>query len=144
MIFVDFWSSHLLLGRSRPRSTRKWFSRTVLQFVPFKFFYNFNSFYITSSSLLLEVSEIDQSDYRKITTHFKKVGCGPISSSLKKKWVTRSTKFKYWSQTFSRKQNVSPVNIFLFETLHLTPRRHICVTQAVNYWVSHLPAISSL
>ena len=27
-------------------------------------------------------------------------------------------------------QNVSPDNVLLFETLYVTPRRHICVTQA--------------
>ena len=32
---------------------------------------------------------------------------------------------------FSRKQNVLPDNVFLFKTLHVTPRRHICLTQAV-------------
>ena len=35
------------------------------------------------------------------------------------------------SKRFSRKQNVLPDNVFLFETLHVTPRRHICLTQAV-------------
>ena len=29
------------------------------------------------------LDKVDQSDYRKITIHFKKVGCMPISSSLK-------------------------------------------------------------
>ena len=30
---------------------------------------------------------------------------------------------------FSRKQNVSPDNVFLFETLHTTPWRQICLMQ---------------
>lgn len=36
------------------------------------------------------------------------------------------------SNRFSRKHNVSPDNLFLFETLHLTPRRHICFTRAIS------------
>ena len=35
------------------------------------------------------------------------------------------------SKQFSRKQNVSPDNVFLFETFHITPRRHICLRHAV-------------
>ena len=35
------------------------------------------------------------------------------------------------SKCFSRKQNVSPDNGILFETFHITPRRHICLTEAV-------------
>ena len=34
---------------------------------------------------------------------------------------------------FSRKQNVSQDNVFLFETLHTTPWRHICLIQAVIF-----------
>ena len=44
------------------------------------------------------------------------------------------------SKRFSRKQNVSSVNVFLFETLRITPRRHICSTQVVILFC-HLPAI---
>ena len=32
---------------------------------------------------------------------------------------------------FFGKQNLSPDNVFLFETLHTTPMRHISLTQAV-------------
>ena len=35
------------------------------------------------------------------------------------------------SKRFSREQNVSPDNVFLLETLHITHRRHICLRQAV-------------
>ena len=34
-------------------------------------------------------------------------------------------------QTFFKKAKVSPDNVFLFETLHIKLRRHICLTQAV-------------
>ena len=34
---------------------------------------------------------------------------------------------------FSRKQNNSSVNIFLFETLHITPRRHIFLTHGYYF-----------
>ena len=39
-------------------------------------------------------------------------------------------KFNIDSKCFSEKQNVSQDNAFLFETLHTTPTRHICLTQA--------------
>ena len=32
-----------------------------------------------------------------------------------------------------RNQNVLPDNVFVFKTLHVTPRRHICLTQAVIF-----------
>ena len=35
------------------------------------------------------------------------------------------------SRRFSREQNVSPDNVFLLETSHVTHRRHICLRQAV-------------
>ena len=35
------------------------------------------------------------------------------------------------SKSFSGQQNVSPDNVFLFQTLHTTPRRHFSLTQAV-------------
>ena len=35
------------------------------------------------------------------------------------------------STFFSRKKSVSPDNVFLFETLHLTPRSRIWLKQAV-------------
>ena len=35
------------------------------------------------------------------------------------------------SKHFSRKQNISPASVLLFETLNITPRRYICLTQAV-------------
>ena len=49
------------------------------------------------------------------------------------------------SKHFSRKQNVSPDNVFLFETFHITPRRHICLRHAVilSSTSNFLSAISS-
>ena len=46
-----------------------------------------------------------------------------------KKTIRYSQNSKIDSKRFSRIQNVSPDNVLLFETLHATPRRHICVTQ---------------
>lgn len=37
------------------------------------------------------------------------------------------------SNRFSRKQTVSPDTVFLIETLPITPRRRICLTQAVIF-----------
>ena len=48
-----------------------------------------------------------------------------------KKWPNLNLKVSIDSKRFSRKQNVSPDNAILFETFHITPRRHICLTQAV-------------
>ena len=50
---------------------------------------------------------------------------------VKNQYVIRSTKFNIDSKPFSGTQNVSPDNVFLFETLHTTSRRHISLTQAV-------------
>ena len=47
------------------------------------------------------------------------------------KWPDLNLKVSIDSKRFSRKQNVSPDNGILFETFHVTPRRHICLTQAV-------------
>ena len=52
------------------------------------------------------------------------------SAARKKKTISYSQNSKIDSKRFSRMQNVSPDNVLLFETLHVTPRRHICVTQA--------------
>ena len=47
------------------------------------------------------------------------------------KWPNLDLKVSIDSKRFSRKQNDSPDNAILFETFHITPRRHICLTQAV-------------
>ena len=39
------------------------------------------------------------------------------------------------SKHFSRKQNVSPDNVFLFKTFHITPRRHIILFETCCYFV---------
>ena len=81
------------------------------------------------------LDKVDQSDHRKITIHSKKVGCGPIRKSKKKKQTNnkllKASNLNIDSKHFSRKQNVSPDNVFLFETFHITPRRHICLRHAV-------------
>ena len=53
------------------------------------------------------------------------------SAAHQKKKVSWSTKFNIDSKCFSGKQNVSPHNVFLFETLDTTVRRNLSETQAV-------------
>ena len=53
------------------------------------------------------------------------------NQQLVKKTISYSQNSKIDSKRFSRMQNVSPDNIFLFEFLHITPRGHIWLTQAV-------------
>ena len=48
----------------------------------------------------------------------------------KESFLKLKIKFSIDSKRFS-KQNVSPNNVFRFETLHITSRRRICPTQAV-------------
>ena len=62
------------------------------------------------------LGKVDQADYKKIIIHSKNVDCRPTDID---------------GQLFSGKQTVSPDDVFLFETLHTTPRRHISLTQAV-------------
>ena len=68
--------------------------------------------------------KVDQSNYRKITVHSEKVSCGPISSALKKTVSYSKHKVEILIANPSRKQNVSPDIVFLFEALHIIPRRH--------------------
>ena len=79
--------------------------------------------------------KVDQPDYKKIIIHPKNVGCRPANQQLVKKRKetinNRSAKFNIDRKRFSGKQTVSPDDVFLFETLHTTPRRHISLTQAV-------------
>ena len=54
------------------------------------------------------------------------------SAALKKNSkLLKAQNLKTDSKLFSRMQNVSPDNVFQCETLHITPRTHICLTQAV-------------
>ena len=46
-------------------------------------------------------------------------------------FLTHGASLIFDSKRFSGRQNVSPDNISLFETLHTTPRRHISLAQAV-------------
>ena len=39
------------------------------------------------------------------------------------------------SKRFSRKQTVSPDTVFLIDTLPISPRRRICLTQAVIFFI---------
>ena len=91
------------------------------------------------------LDKVDQSDHRKITIHSKKVGYGPIRKSKKKKQTNKkllkASNLNIDSKHFSRKQNVSPDNVFLFKTFHITPMRHIVWD---TLFFCHLPAISSL
>ena len=83
------------------------------------------------------LDKVDQSDHRKITIHSKKGCYGPIRKSKKKKQTNKkllkASNLNIDSKHFSRKQNVSPDNVFLFETFHITPRRHICLRHAVLF-----------
>ena len=83
------------------------------------------------------IGKVNQSDYRKITIHFRKGGRGPISSSQKKKsYLKQRDKIQIQiidSKHLSRKQNVSLYDVFLFETLHIIPTRHIFLTQGVTW-----------
>ena len=58
--------------------------------------------------------------------HSNKVSCGPISSLQKKQQQEKTISYPKHSKRFSRKQSV-----FLFKTLHIKPRRQLCLTQAV-------------
>ena len=57
--------------------------------------------------------------------------CGEATGSEKKNNKLLEAQNIGLIQTFSKKQNVSPDNVFLFKTLHIKLRRHICLTQAV-------------
>ena len=81
---------------------------------------------VTTTVIWATLDKVDQSDYRKITIHSKKVGWGPISSSWKTISLLKAQNIIWW-------QNVSPDNVFLFNTLHTTPRRHISLTKAVIF-----------
>ena len=68
------------------------------------------------------IDKVDQSDYTLL------VG----QSAARKKTISYS-KHKILilvANVFSRKGNVSQDNVFLFETLLITPRRRLCLTQA--------------
>ena len=56
---------------------------------------------------------------------------GQSATRKKKKKLLEAQNLNIDSKRFSRKENVSPVNVFLFETLHITHRKHICLSQAV-------------
>ena len=77
----------------------------------------------------VHLDKVDQSDYRKLTILWtKKVCCEPISSSQKKKYrLLEAQNLDIDSKRFSGKQNVSPDNVFLFETWHntVTSKGHI-------------------
>ena len=45
--------------------------------------------------------------------------------------LLEAQKFNIDSKRFSVRQNFSPDNVFLYETLHTTPKRPISLTQAV-------------
>ena len=78
------------------------------------------------------LDKVDQSEYRTVTTiHSKKVSCCQSAASKKNNELLKAQNLNIDSRHFSRKQNVSPVNVFLFETLHKIPRGHICLTQDV-------------
>ena len=49
---------------------------------------------------------------------------------IRKQKVLEAHDLKIDSKCFVRKWNVSPGIVFIFETLHITPMRHICLKQA--------------
>ena len=55
------------------------------------------------------------------------------SAARKKKKSYSKHKLNIDGKLFSRKQNLSWDNVFSFETLHVTPRRHICLMQTVIF-----------
>ena len=62
-----------------------------------------------------QLDKVNQSVYRKITIHSKKVGYGPISSSINSSYSKRKIEILIANKT--RKQNISRDNVFLFENL---------------------------
>ena len=60
-----------------------------------------------------------------------KVGCGQSATRKKNEKLLEAQKFNIDSKRFSLKQNFSPGNVFVHETLHTIPMRHISLTQAV-------------
>ena len=76
------------------------------------------------------LDKVAKSDYSKITNNEyipRKLVVG--QSAARNKTITY-LKHMIWKICFLRKWNVSLDNVFMFETLHVTPRRHICLTQA--------------
>ena len=61
------------------------------------------------------LDKVDQSDYRKIRTHSKKLVVGQ-SAAPKKTISCQSSNLNIDSKRFTLKQTVSPDNVFLFET----------------------------
>ena len=82
------------------------------------------------------LEKTDQSDYRKISIHSEKVGCGPISSFQKNNKLLQAQNFNIDNERFSRKQNVSEIMLFYskFYMYHPGPKLLFC----------HLPAPSLL
>ena len=58
---------------------------------------------------------------------------GQSAGGKKKKTIFSKHRLKYsiWQQRLSKNQSISPDPVFVFETLHVTPRRQICLTQGV-------------
>ena len=61
-----------------------------------------------------QLDKVNQSVYRKITIHSKKVGYGPISRSINSSYSKRKIEILIANKT--RKQSISRDNVFLFET----------------------------
>ena len=77
------------------------------------------------------LDKVDQSDYRKITIHSKKVGCWPISGLIKNNKLLEARNLILIANVFQESKMFHQTIFFPSKTLHTTPKRRTSLTQAV-------------